>query len=100
MISTFSCSYLRMAHIKKINLQQPLLERVLSKMSSYSFLMKIFPGSNNMEMSHKIKNRVPYDSIILLWYISIGHKNITQKDICTTLFTSALSTLAMYMESI
>ena len=55
---------------------------------------------NTMEVSQKITNRITYDPVIpLLGIYPKKPKTLIQKDMCTSIFTVALFTIAMIMEA-
>ena len=69
--------------------RQPLGHCWWEYKSVLSFTMK-----NSMQITQKIKNRLPYDpAILLLGIYPKKIKTLTQKDTCIPMFTAALFTV-------
>ena len=57
--------------------------------------------ANSMEFPQKIKTELPYESIIpLLGIFPKKIKTLTQKDICTPMFTAGLLTMVKVQKQI
>ena len=55
---------------------------------------------NSMELTQKIKKKLPYDPGIPLLGILKNMKTLTQTDICTPMFTAVLFTIVKLWKSV